>query len=204
MSREDCIASTLLSAGCIRLQAVRPALQRKERGLRRAPVAGEDSRASRRAPIRRSDRERNRFAPLGRIDDPHVDLLAFREMRYARRPKDRDMDEDVLAAVFARDKAEPLGVVKPFDLASDRDGGGRVRCDAAGSWRRIAKRALRPLYRARRVDLQHARDLSALRRRPRPVREVSPLSGPSRARRRAAHWRARNASPWPPANSTKP
>ena len=47
------------------------------------------------------------------------------------------MDEDVLAAVFARDKAEALGVIEPFDLASDRDGGRRVRSDAAGPRRRV-------------------------------------------------------------------
>src|ERR1700744_4283674 len=75
----------------------------------------------------RSERERNRLAAFGRIHDSHRPLLAFRQMRNARRAEDGDMDEHVLAAVVAGDEAEPFGVVEPLDLADDRDPGRRVR-----------------------------------------------------------------------------
>ena len=110
---------------------------------------------------RRSDRERNRLPTLRRVDDAHIDLLAFGEMRNAGRSQDRDMDEDVLAAVLARHEAETLDVVEPLDFAGDGDRGRGVRGDPARP-RRIGERALRALSHARRVDFEHASHLRAL------------------------------------------
>src|ERR1700691_82939 len=61
------------------------------------------------------DGERDSLATLGRVDDAHVDALTLCQMRQAGGSKDRDMHEDVLAAIVARHKAEAFGVVEPFD-----------------------------------------------------------------------------------------
>src|SRR5260370_27278304 len=74
-----------------------------------------------------SDRERDRFATLGRVYDAHVDALAFGQMGHAGGAEDRDMDEDLLAAVVAGDKTGAPRVVEPFDLARDADRRRRVR-----------------------------------------------------------------------------
>ena len=74
------------------------------------------------------------------------------------------MDEDILAAVFARHEAEALGVVEPFDLARDADTAVDGSGGDAARPRRIAKRALRRRSTALDcVDLQHAGHLRALR-----------------------------------------
>ncbi len=183
MSREGCIAELSCPRGGL---GDRPpvALQRKSAAAPRSVAATSPEPAS-----RGSDRQRNRFAPLGRVDDPHVDLLALREMGDAGRSEDRDMDEDVLAAVLARHEAEALGVVEPLDLAGDRDGGRRIGSGAARP-RRIAERALRPLDGARRRRLRARASPARPWRRRRPERAVLRPAGPSRARRRATHWRA--------------
>src|SRR5271166_2663592 len=104
-----------------------------------------------------SERKRYRLAALGRVDDAHVDLLAFGEVRNAGRPEDRDVNEHVLAAVIARDEAEPLGVVEPLHLPGDRNCGRRI-------WRNPPSgRSLRPLDDAGRVHLQNPRHLRAFR-----------------------------------------
>src|SRR5574337_1370038 len=87
-----------------------------EAKTRASPARARACLRGRRKPL---DGEGYRLAALGGVDDPHVDLLAFREMRNSGRPKDRDVDEDVLAAVVAGDEAESLGVVEPLHLAGD-------------------------------------------------------------------------------------
>src|SRR5580658_9967707 len=46
-------------------------------------------------------RERYGLAALRRVDHSHIDRLALRQMGDAGRAEDRDVDEDVLAAVVA-------------------------------------------------------------------------------------------------------
>ena len=41
------------------------------------------------------------------------------------------MDEHVFAAILAGDEAEPFGVVEPFHLSGDRNGGRRIRRNPA-------------------------------------------------------------------------
>ena len=86
------------------------------------------------------ERERNGFAPLRRVDDAHIDALAFGQMRDAGRPEDRNMHEDVLAAVVARHEPEALGVIEPFDLAGDADRRRRIGRDAARARRAERRR----------------------------------------------------------------
>ena len=83
-------------------------------------------------------------------------------MRNAGRTEDRDMDEYVLAAILAGDETKPLGVVKPFDLSDDRNGGRRIRSDPARS-NPIAGRPLWPLDKAGGIDFEHPRHLRSLR-----------------------------------------
>src|SRR6202020_3364824 len=71
------------------------------------------------------------------------------------------MDEYVLAAIVAGDETKPLGVVKPFDLSDDRNGGRRIRSDPTRS-NSIARRPLRPLDDASSVNFQHPRHLRSL------------------------------------------
>src|SRR5580704_15771505 len=107
MSREDCMASTFwLRARNAKSATPSAALQFPHPLTLQIGVGV-------------SDRERNRLASLRGVDDSHIDLLALCEVRYAGRPEDRDVDEDVFAAVFTRHEAEALGVVKPFDMAGD-------------------------------------------------------------------------------------
>src|SRR6202789_483152 len=82
-------------------------------------------------------------------------------MRNAGRTQDRDMDEYVLAAILAGDETKPLGVVKPFDLSDDRNGGRRIRGDPTRS-NSIARWPLRALDNTGSVDFEHPRHLRAL------------------------------------------
>ena len=73
------------------------------------------------------------------------------------------MDEYILAAILARDEAEPLALVEPFHFSSDRDGGRRIGRNSARS-RPVAGRPLRALDNSGRIDFQnpgHLRTLGA-------------------------------------------
>src|SRR6202453_3496202 len=84
-------------------------------------------------------------------------------MRNAGRTEDRDMDENVLAASLAGAEAKPLGVVKPFHLSDDRNGGRRIRRDPARRSNPIAARwPLWPFDNAGGVDFEHPRHLRSL------------------------------------------
>src|ERR1700722_2097968 len=74
------------------------------------------------------------------------------------------MDEYVFAAVIAGDETKPLGVVKPFDLSYDRNGGRRIRGHPARWSNSIARRRrpLRPLDNAGSVDFEHPGHLRLL------------------------------------------
>ena len=71
------------------------------------------------------------------------------------------MDKDILPAILARDEAEALCVIEPLDLAGDRNGGRRIRSDAART-RGVAVGALRALDNPGRIDLENAGDLRSL------------------------------------------
>src|ERR1700722_8187166 len=108
-----------------------------------------------------SERQRNRLAAFGRIHDSHRHLLAFGQMRNAGRAQDRDMDEDVFAAVLAGDETKPLGVVKPLHLSDDRNCSRRIRGHAA--WPKpVARWSLGPLDNASSVHLKHPGHLGSL------------------------------------------
>src|ERR1700722_14014907 len=74
------------------------------------------------------------------------------------------MDEYVFAAVIAGNETKPLGVVKPFDLSDDRNGGRRIRGHPARWSNSIARRRrpLRPLDNAGSVDFEHPGHLRPL------------------------------------------
>src|SRR6202167_6764264 len=72
------------------------------------------------------------------------------------------MDEYVLAAILAGDETKPLGVVKPFDLSDDRNGGRRIGRDPTRWSNPIARWPLWPLDNAGGVDFEHPRHLRAL------------------------------------------
>src|SRR4051794_26004721 len=108
---------------------------------------------------RSAERDGNRLAALRRVDHLHENGLTFGELGDAGRAKDRDVDEDVLAAVIAGDEAEALRLIEPFDLAAD------VRCrgwvgSATGGAGTI-EGAARLLDSGSGVDFDDARDLSA-------------------------------------------
>src|ERR1700691_5958445 len=72
------------------------------------------------------------------------------------------MDEYVLAAILAGDETKPLGVVKPFDLSDDRNGGRRIGRDPTRWSNPIARWPLWPLDNAGSVDFEHPRHLRSL------------------------------------------
>src|SRR5258707_10293823 len=58
-----------------------------------------------------------------RLDDPHRDALALRQICQLRPLDNRDMDEDVLAAIVDFDEAHALFKREPFDGAEHLHGG---------------------------------------------------------------------------------
>jgi hypothetical protein len=116
----------------------------------------------------RSERQRNRLAPFGRIHHSHRDLLAFSQMRNAGRPQDRDMDEDVFAAIVTGDETKSLGVVEPLHLADDRNRSRGIRGDSARRSKppRIARWPLWPFDDAGGIHLNHPGHLRSLGARP--------------------------------------
>jgi hypothetical protein len=82
-------------------------------------------------------------------------------MMNTRGTKNRNVDEDILAAVVRLNKAKALVVIEPFHRAADFGCRGRIGV-AAGRAGLVEARRRRALGGARRVDLQHARDLRTL------------------------------------------
>ena len=116
------------------------------------------------------------------------------------------MDEHVLAAIFAGDEPEPLGVVEPLHLSGDRHRGRRIRGDPA---RRGPSRNPSPAGLCGRSTTPAASTSSTrvtcapLAPAPTWTRNLAPagtVSWPAACSALAC----RNASPAPPANSTNP
>src|SRR5947209_8152887 len=104
-------------------------------------------------------RDRQRLAAFRRVDDPHGHGLALHEAGDARGAQDRDMDEDVLAAVVRLHEAEALVLVEPLHLAGDGDGGRRIWGHAAWRTRAVERTLRRALGGAGCIHLKHAVDL---------------------------------------------
>ena len=112
------------------------------------------------------------------------------------------MDEHVFAAVLAGDEAEPFGVVEPFHLSGDRNGGRRIGRNPARP-HPIAGWPLRPLDDTGRVDFKNSSDLCAFGARA----DLDAQFGPRRNRVVAGCMQGvgvQERIARPPASSTKP